>query len=297
MTVTEAQEQYRAQLAQEQQKPPQDGDTPEFNELMESLQTVPPSDVIEWFNALFYGDPGAGKTYLLGTAEDDERLRPILILDVEGGVTTLRHRPGIHVKRIRSMKELEDTYNRLYHAISNGRLPFRTVGIDSLTELADLDMKDIMRDAFAKNPDKVDKDVPSQREWGKSRAHIRTIVRAFRDLPCHVVYTASVATLQDEGQPTKYFPGFAGKLRTEVPGFMDIVGFLQPKNEGGVINRYLQVQGTHRVVAKDRTSSLGEVLTNTTLPQMWDLIHGSNSDNSTGLVNDTTPVILTEGES
>jgi hypothetical protein len=157
---------------------------------------------------------------------------------------------------------------------------YKTVAIDSLSELADLDMKDIMKDAYSRNPDKVDKDVPSQREWGKARAHMRTIVRAFRDLPCHVVYTASVATLQEEGQPTKYFPGLSGKLRTEIPGFMDIVGYLTAESDQGVVVRKLQVQGTRRVVAKDRTSSLAPesgIIENPTLPDMWSLIHSAVS--------------------
>jgi hypothetical protein len=84
--------------------------------------------------------------------------------------------------------------------------------------------------------------------------------------------TASVATMQEEGQPTRYFPGFAGKLRTEVPGFMDIVGYLYSENKTGVINRKLQVVGTRRVQAKDRTSTLGGSLENTTISEIWNHI-------------------------
>lgn len=241
--------------------------------LREILQVVSPSELVEWINMLVYGDPGAGKTFLGGTADDDPRTSPMLVADIEGGLTTLRHRQDIDVKPIRSMKEIEDLYNALYHSISDGRIYYKTVMIDSLNELADLDMRVIMKEAYARNPDKVDKDVPSMREWGKNRSHIRTIVRAFRDLPCNVIYTAQLATQQEEGQPNKYFPGFSGKLRTEVPGFMDIVGYLYPDTSGGTIERKLQVTGTRRVVAKDRTSSLGDVLVNPTIPMIWDLIN------------------------
>jgi phage nucleotide-binding protein len=250
----------------------------EGQELRELLQVKPPSEVVDWINLLVYGDPGSGKTWLTGTAADDKRLSPLLIADVEGGLTTLRHRKDVDVKPIRSMKDLEALYNTLYKSIKDGKIHYGTVAIDSLSELADLDMRDIMKEAYAKNPDKVDKDVPSQREWGKARAHMRTIVRAFRDLPCHVIYTAQVATLQEEGQPTKYFPGLSGKLRTEIPGFMDIVGYLTAESQQGVIERRLQIQGTRRVVAKDRTSSLAPeagFIESPTLPMMWDLIHSA----------------------
>lgn len=238
-----------------------------------AIETI--DDQVEWLNILVYGDPGVGKTYFGGTAEDHPDLAPMLAVNIEGGLTTLRHRKGLHTKTVRSMKELENLYNTLYHSISDGKIKYKTLMLDSLTELADLDMRDIMKEAFSRNPDKVDKDVPSQREWGKSRAHIRTIVRAFRDLPCHVIYTAHVGTEQNEGQPMKYFPGFSGKLRTEVPGFMDIVGYMSVQNKGGGPARFLQVQGTNRVVAKDRTAALGDVVEDPSLPLIWEKIMGN----------------------
>lgn len=249
------------------------------NELRDSLQVKPPSEAVDWLNIMVYGDPGVGKTYLAGTAEDDPRTSPVLFLDIEGGVTTIRNRTGIDVPpNMKNIKEIEVLYDKLWKSIDNkGKLYYKTVVVDSLSELTDVDMRSIMKDAYAKNPDKVDKDVPSQREWGKARSHMRTIVRAFRDLPCNVIFTAQVATLQEEGQPTKYMPGFAGKLRTELPGFMDIVGYMSSEVEQGVITRKIQVQGTRRVVAKDRTAALGDILENTSIPEMFDLIHNHSA--------------------
>lgn len=243
-------------------------------ELRESLQVKPPSESVDWLNILIYGEPGAGKTWLAGTAEDDPRTSPVLFIDIEGGVTTIRHRQDIDVlPQIRDIKGIELLYDKLFHAVEDGNLYYKTIVIDSLSELTDVDMRSIMKEAYGRNPDKVDVDVPSQREWGKARSHMRKIVRAFRDLPCNVIFTAQVATIQEEGQPTKYMPGFAGKLRTELPGFMDVVGYLYPENDQGVIIRKLQIQGTRRVVAKDRTSCLGDLIENATIPDMWSLIH------------------------
>jgi phage nucleotide-binding protein len=247
--------------------------TTKNSELRKSLEVKPPSADIDWLNILVYGDPGAGKTYFGGTAEDSPLTSPVLFLDIEGGTATIRKRKGIDVRRIRSMKEIESIYNTLYKSIDNESIYYKTVVIDSLSELADVDMKLIMKNAKNANPDKVDEDVPSPREWGKARNHIRTIVRAFRDLPCNVICTAQLFTLQEENQPTKYSPGFAGKLRVEVPGFMDIVGYMSAKSSGEVITRRMQVQGTNRVVAKDRTATLGTVLENTNVPDMFTLIH------------------------
>lgn len=250
----------------------------EDQELRDSLQVKAPQENVDWINLLVYGGAGVGKTYLLGTAEDAEHTSPLLIADIEGGLTTIRHRPNVDTVPIRSMKDIENLYNKLYTSIRNGKIYYGTVGIDSLTELADLDMRINMKEALAnaRDPSKIDIDVPSPREWGKTRNHIRTIVRAFRDLPCNVIYTAHVGMEVEEGQPTKFHPGFSGKLRAEVPGFMDIVGYYTADAApGGEVTRKLQLQATRRVVAKDRTSALGELLVNPTIPMMWDMILAS----------------------
>ena len=273
--MTEIVEVVESENHTEPQQPEEEHSVKVEQTLREKLQVRPPSEIISWLNILIYGEIGAGKTWFGGTADDDERTRPLLVIDTEGGITTLRHRSEVDVVTLRSVPELEKLHNDLYHSIENGTMHYKSLMIDSLPELADLDMRTIMREAYSKNPDKVDRDVPSPREYGKSRIHMRAIVRAFRDLPCNTIFTAQVNSLQEEGQPIKYFPGFTGKMKTEIPGFMDIVGYLQPEvDPQGVIVRKLQVQGTRRVVAKDRTSALGSVVENPTVPMLWNLIHG-----------------------
>jgi AAA domain len=251
-------------------------------ELKDDLQITPVDEGIDdWINALFFGYPGAGKTHLLGTAADDPRTSPVLILDVEGGLRTLRKFPNKHnIERIvvRSLKDIDDKYNLLYHSIAEGTFPYKTIGIDSGTELADLDMRLIMADAYQRNPEKVNIDVPSPREWGIARNHMRKLIRAFKDLPCNFIMTAQLGEKTEEGQPTQLFPGFAGKLVREAPGFFDVVGYLSVDYDptGGPVTRKLQVQGTRRVIAKDRDDLLGGLIENPTIPQMWEKIHGDN---------------------
>jgi hypothetical protein len=45
-------------------------------------------------------------------------------------------------------------------------------------------------------------------------------------------------------------------------------------NNGGTITRKIQFAQTRRVIAKDRTDSLGDVMENPTIPMMFNLIHG-----------------------
>jgi len=249
------------------------------NEIRELLGVKSPSELVEWFNGFIYGDAGVGKTYLLGTAVGDPRMSPALVIDSEGGMATLRKLKDVDILTVRSMKDIEKIGSDLARSIDKGKMYYKTVAIDSLTELADLDMRNVMKEAYAKNPEKVHPDVPSPREWGIVRNHMRLIVRHFRDLPCHTVWTGHVTIVEadaEKAQPRKFFPGFAGKLAREIPGFMDIVGYYSQKaNAEGVITRTLQFQGTDRVIAKDRTGALGALVENPTLPMLWDLIEAS----------------------
>lgn len=254
--------------------------------LRDILQVKSPSQVVDWINFLVYGDPGVGKTWLCGTAMDHPDTGPVLYLDVDGGVTTLRHRSTLDTKAVRAVNDPNKEspgFNQIYQSLvdsitldSEGipRLEYyKTIVIDRLDELSDVDMRNIMREAYNRNPDKVDIDVPSPREYGINRSHIRKLVRAFRDLPCHVIFVCGAGMQQEEGQPSKIFPGFTGKLKSEVSGFCDIVGYYYNDTSTGELVRKIQFQGTKRIQAKDRTGSLGGLLDNPTIPMMWNLIN------------------------
>lgn len=248
-------------------------DVPTIREL---LDVKPPSESIKWLNALFYANPGVGKTYLLGTAADHEETSPVLICDVEGGTTTLRHRQDVDIVQIRTMRQLQEVQNELVKQVDPY---YKTVCIDSLTELQKLDMRTLMDKQFADKPDSTDPFVPSQREWGKSSERLRLIIRSFKDLPCHVLTTCLLAEKRNERtNVVTFYPSLPGKLAGEVSGFFDIVGLLLTDDvddgKGGTaLERRVQFAATQRVIAKDRTSSLGDVMKSPTIPDMIALIN------------------------
>lgn len=245
----------------------------DIDQIRDLLGAKPPQESIKHLNLLIYGEPGAGKTYLGGTAQDHEDTQPALVLDVEGGTVTLRRRADIDVIQIRKMSQIEGVHNEL----KKRKMPhYKTVIIDSLTELQKLDMRTVMQEQYNRKPDSTDLYVPSQREWGKSGERVRMIVRAFRDLECNVICTCLLASDKDEKTGiTTFFPSLPGKLRSEIPGFFDIVGYLRAVDQGGEIGitRVVQFAKTEKVIAKDRTGTLDDIVHSPSIPLMWDTIH------------------------
>ncbi len=247
--------------------------------LREQLGATNPAQSISWLNMMIYSEPGVGKTHLIGTAQDHKLTAPLLVFDIDGGITTLRKRKDVDVIQVRSVKQLIQGYRMLYNAIpSDGKkFPYGTVAIDTYSELQQLDLAEIMKQ-FAKINDKIDPDVPDMRGYGKSGTHMRDIVRAFRDLPCNTIFSCHSETDRDNNMKLVNKIKLVGKLRVDIPGFLDIVGFYRSETDGDDIKRIMQFQGTETVVAKDRTGAFDPVEINPTIPILWDKLQETNKE-------------------
>lgn len=245
---------------------------PAIKPISERLVIGTAADAVEYISLFMYGDPGAGKTRLASTAQDHEDTSPVLFLDIDGGTTTFRKRRDIGVIKVRDLASLVKIHEEL--EIDAGG--YKTVVLDSLSELNKLDLRAIMKHAKAtsSNPDKIDIDVPSPREWGKVSEHMRTIVRAYKNLPMHSIFTAHMhaehENAKDQEGPILIRPELQPKkMKTQLPGFTDIVGYLYTEEKGANVTRRMQFAKTKKVLAKDRFDCLGDVMDNPTIPLIW----------------------------
>src|SRR6516164_6984442 len=115
-------------------------------ETIAGLRITSPEEY-QWLNMLVYGDPGVGKTRLAGSAVLVPEMCPVLLMDFEGGTLSLAgDMREIDVVRLTSWEKVDRLYGSLYDIN-----PYKTVVIDSLSELQKFSMSEIMRAVVQKD--------------------------------------------------------------------------------------------------------------------------------------------------
>lgn len=222
------------------------------------LQVRKPQENLPFLNFMVYGESGAGKTLLAGTAAFVEELSPVLFLDVEGGTMTLSQLDStadVDVVRVLKWRTMQDIYDELYR----GKHPYKTVVIDSLTEMQKLAMGEIL--GYGKDLDPGGQ-IPEFKDWSLNTEQMRRLVRAFRDLEMNTIFTCLA---MEQEHPRKKGvsikkPALTKKLAEEIPAFFDVLFYLYAAEVSGVNQRYMQTDKNDRIVAKCRVQGIPPLL-------------------------------------
>lgn len=173
-----------------------------------------------YLKCLLAGETGVGKTTFLGTAQEDPRTSPVVILDLEGGTQSLMGL-DVDVIRIRSWEELEEAYTFV------AKSDYKSVAIDSVSETHLSALFSILEE---EQKDRSSRGLPidlfQQGDYGRASVRMRRLLRAFRDLDKHVFFTSLVQEVIEPNIGLIRKPALIGRLADEVPGLVDVVGFL-----------------------------------------------------------------------
>lgn len=116
-------------------------------------------------------------------------------------------------------------------------------------------------------------------DYGSNTNQMRKVVRAFRDLPMNVIFTALEKEVKDDLTGELYTrPALTDKLSEDVYSYVDIVGYYyvkQNKDDETKLDRILQVQPFKNRTAKDRSGRLGNGVLNPTFKRIMALITGA----------------------
>lgn len=175
-------------------------------------------DQQRFVKSLTFSPAGHGKTHLLGTAQDDPRTAPMLLLDFEGGEETLAGL-DIDVARIRDW----DDYSEAYEVLADEKCKYKSVGIDSVSETH---IWALLTRVDEKGPSRNEPDLIEQGDYGVVSTQMRRLLREFRDLPLHVFYTAGAKEIEVRKEGKVRVPAMAGQLADEVVHLMSVVGYL-----------------------------------------------------------------------
>lgn len=250
------------------------------------------SEVEQYLKLLVYGDPGVGKTTLAGTADGHPNMGPVLVANIEGGVLSIADTDCDTTEQLRTTAEVEE----LFWALANkgdGFDKYRTLVVDSATELQTIDLEGIVAESLKKKK-QADRDPDDiyLEDYGKSTARLKRIFRHMKDLPMHVVVTALCkrempqnAHKMTNPQPRQVGPSLTSKLATSLMGYMDCVWYYYgTTNEEGETVRNLLTQREGPYMAKTRGQSfsreLGKVVENPHLGRIFDLLIKTEVKNS-----------------
>ena len=214
---------------------------------------------------LSYGFGGWLKKIVVNKSLDLVRKRKIHYEEVEGIGDDRIDEDSFEIQG----ESVQEKIKRVKRAMTELPEKYRTVLSLSLFEGYDHDEISSMLGITTST--RLDEEVQGA-EWGeykKNHTMILRVVRAFRDLPMNVIFTAGEKYNQDETKKYKYTPDLTGQLAKKVQGFMDLVGYYrQASGPDGQIARRLFVlpSGSGRYDAKHRYQQFkGEYFDNPSL--------------------------------
>jgi hypothetical protein len=189
--------------------------------------------------AIFYGEPGSGKTTLAGSATLDPRMAPVLILNCVGNPVSIRRlRPAPTLIHLTSITDIKDIFDWLYGGQDpKGAIPltfkdkynidlpvFKTVVIDQLTGLQGLFMrKHLGNEGKVTNFKKAEFD-----DWAAILQYMEGVsYNFFEVLQMHVIMTALERVEVDHLTKAQTWGiGLMGQSQQVVPAYSYILARL-----------------------------------------------------------------------
>lgn len=231
----------------------------------------------DYCNLLVYADSGVGKT-VFGCSDDD-----VLVIAPEDNGTMSAKRFGSTAMKwkVSGWKDIVAAYDWLYQ---QDTIPFNWVFLDSLTEMQDMAMRDVMEEAMKLNPAR-DPDVPQLQDWQPYFRKFERMVKAFNSLPVNCIYSALQQDEENEDGERVVLPMIQGKgtqFAKKTASWMTSFGQMRvARKKAGVEEdgtqkweeyRVIQWRASKTVMAKDRTRCLEPRTANLSLKDVRELL-------------------------
>jgi len=239
----------------------------------------PASSIRPQVKMVVYGRNKQGKTVFACTSE----LKTLLIDCNERGYASVRNQENVQIYELTRWEDLDP----IYWYLRGGKHDFEVVVIDTVTMLANICMKWVLKE----NADRdmtADVQTPTRQSWGKLGEAMKETIIRFRNLPMHVIFTAQekMTTTEDDdgGTLQEIHPELSPSPRSTLLSAVDIIGRIYVKeverNEKTVLERRMLLGAHTKFVAGNRYSELKYVERNPTFGSFIDKIMGETANAS-----------------
>lgn len=171
---------------------------------------------------MVYGQAGMGKTTLALSAP-----KPLL-LDFDNGVkrVNMSHLDGVDIVPVES-------WNDIKQLVNEDLTPYETIVVDTIGKMMDFI---IIYCCGTRQP--------QIKDWGRINSEFTWFIRALSSLNKHIVFVAHRDT-RKEGDETVFIPALREKSYNSIVTELDLLGYLEMRNENG---------NQHRTITFDPTS-------------------------------------------
>jgi len=180
-----------------------------------AIQTYPAKQIARQvrLKALIYGPAGAGKTHLITTLP-----KPVLVLDFEGGVTTLINADGCDIVPIASEQDLRDAIAMLRQSQRYASVAFDGLSLFVRRRASEL---------------RQSKERLTWEDWQKLTSELRAVVLPLVHLPVHLLLTCLPRYLREKDERGREVgpiigaaPDLTPALTRDLVAACDLVGYL-----------------------------------------------------------------------
>jgi hypothetical protein len=206
-----------------------------------------------------YADNGGGKTRFGASAPKT------LIIDIKEKGTRSAFGSRAHKREVRSFDEV----NLAYWYLKSGDHPYKTVVLDTVTNLYAAAMAKVMKEEEDRDPGN-ETSRPTQPIYFRAGKLIEGMLLAFANLDMHVVFLAQERRVKDKetGDVTEICPDLPEAARGTLTDCVGIIAYLRRRKIG---SKWVDemITGDHKLYkVKDRTFELKPLTRNPTMPMI-----------------------------
>ena len=203
------------------------------------VQIIKAKDIKERpLRLLIYGEAGAGKTTLIGTAP-----KPILVIDFEAGADIIfAGQDGVDILPIYERKDLKEALLWL-----RTQKQYKTIAFDGFSIYAQQVLREIL--------DSRNKETATFYEWNLLISHLKEVVLGLIKPTSCTIFTSLLRKTKDaQGNLVSMHPDLPHTVREYIKAVVDLVGIIYVNKTGERYVGFTSSKGVAEV--KDRSGKL-----------------------------------------